>query len=485
MTILRRSRPQPQPPMRRVATAATVATAALATLTALAALGAAGTVRAQPPAPFGAARLGEPIVVPASAVARLIGTPAGQFYAYALREGAWQRIALQLDERDSDGAVLADDAGDGALSAGDELVLLADDAGERADTGLAPGAMAGATARAEIRVAAPDEPDANAFVYLFRHPAGPEDAPPRWLTWDPDERRIGSADYVLGLADPDADGFVGIEHLSLADGPDLLDRLKFRASLDLFGMPTDLNEESFANPLLAGAIGGADFAVDPTKVGPVRAVFGPGEGAFIYPRRGTFVTGLEGLGDLGGGSPLPITLSKLRVSLDFLPAVGGATYLDANIPDGVPVDGQPDEVPDAPLPAYRELRTAGGRIVLLPSAAADSPAPATARAFYADSAAGLQDDTGDGQSWAENGVTADTIEDALAAGFPGRFVILPADSPATGDELVAAALAPLAIEVTALDATDPPTPMPTPEPTAKPTVERMWIYLPDCRNAAP
>lgn len=459
----------------------------LAALAALAALGSpTGAAPAQPPAPLGDARLGEPIVVPASALDRLFGTPAWQLYAFALHDGAWQRIALQLDERGADGSVLADDAGDGALSAGDELVLLVDEAGEQAADGGAPGGMTGATARAEIRVAEPGATDAAAYVYLFRHPAGPEDAPPRRLAWDPDARALASEHVVLGLADPEDDGFVGIERLSLGDGPDLLDRLKFRARIDLLGTPTDLNEESFANPLLANLLGGADLAPEPVKVGPVRAVFGPGEGASVYPRRGALVTGLEGLGDLGGGTPLPIALTGLRISLDFLPSAAGGTYADANLPGGVLVDGQPDEVPASPLPAYRELRTPGGRIVLLSGAPDGSSADSgSATVFYADDLGGLPDDTGDGQSWGETGVAADALEDALAAGFPGRFVVLPPDSAATGDALVAAAADPLEVVVTALDATDPPTAAPSPTPTATAPPSGGTVHLPWCGNRTP
>jgi len=487
----------PVRPVRRTRIAATLAAPTVLAVTTAVVLAAAaatwvgGPVRAQPPAPFGAARLGEPIVVPASAIDRLIGTPAGHFYAYALHAGQWQRIALQLDERDADGAIVADGAGDGALSAGDELVLLLDEAGERAETGASPGGMTGATGRAEVRAAEPDDPEAAAYAYVFRHHAGPEDAPPRRIAWDPDELRITSAHYALGLADPDEDGFIGIEHLALADGPDLVDRLKFRGTLEFFGLPTVLTEESFADPLLAGLIGDVDFAVEPTKVGTVRAVFGTGEGASVYPRRGAMLTGLEGLEDVGGGSPLPIVLTDLRVSLDLLPAASGATYADANLTDGVPVDGQPDAVPGEPLPAYRELRTAAGRIVLLPGdAAAGAADPGSARAFYADNAAGLPDDTGDGQSWGESGVTADTIEDMLAAGFPGRFVILPAESTATGAELAAAAASPLEVVVTALDATDPPTAEPTPTsgataiPSATAAVASGRVFLPWCGQRA-
>ncbi len=417
--------------------------------------------------------------------AAFAGAAIADVYAYAYDGAAWTRIAMQVDERDATALFVAEE--DGLIDANDEIAWLYDDAGLAAEDGMTPAGMADAQAAAVIAVDDPlraDEPDATRWLYLFHAPGGSEDAAPAELVrYDAEAREVRTSDYVLGFASSavEDDGFFGIKRLSLSGDleTDLVDRTKFRANVDLFGQALALTEENLGT--IIAQFGGAElnFDVEPIKGGAVRAILSAAGGS-AWPRRAmlTVAPGVaEGLP--GGDGPIAIPITNLRLSLDLnLRAVeAGATYRDPNLSEPVAIDGVPDTVPDAPLPAWRELGLPTARALLLGGVdAADAP---TARAFYTDLEAGLDGDTGDGRSLGEHGVTADEIGDLFAAGFPGEMVVVPADEfeDLGAEALLAAQEDPLAIRVASVTG-GPPAATATPVPSPTPEVEGHTIHLP-------
>ncbi len=421
----------------------------LATLALLSAAGVAFAV-AGPPDPMAAQadaswRPSEAIVLSGADLPLFDGASELEIWAWSWDGSTWRLVAEQLDERN--GATYVETE-DGMLDADDELVLMLDDAGMPAPEGERPAAMPEDAPRAVLKISDPMDEDYAGEIHLFRSESGPEIAITPRLRWEAGEREIVGEHYRMGPADAGEDGFFGLRSFFLTGvEEDLVDRMKLRGNLTGAGA---VNEET-----LSAALGvlGIDLSGDPVKVGPLRGLLeGGGE---AYDRRFTIFAGTEDLAGLGGGI---IQLTNIRVSLDFTAAVSGATYHDANLPAGVTVDGSPDAVPDAPVPAWREIRLGAGRLSLL-SKAVD--ASAEARVYYRDDTDGGSDDTGDGMAYADTGVTAPDIDALLETGFPGDLLVLPAGAEPAPERLIEWRENPVTVEIESDDLPDTPTPEPT------------------------
>ena len=419
--------------------------------------------------------------------AAFLGASIDDLYAYAYDGSAWRRIALQVDEREGLTGFVAEE--DGQVDGDDELAWLYADAGPEAPMGDAPASMARAQAAAAIAVEDPlreGEAEAVRWIYLFHAPAGTDDPSPEALVrFDEQAREVTTADYVLGFASsaPEDDGFFGIKRISLSGDieTDLVDRTKFRADIDFAGTQLSLTEENLSNVL--GQFGGAaiDFDIKPIKGGPVRAILSAAGGS-AWPRRAalTAATGVaDGLPGGGGPIAIPITGLKLTLDLNRNAATAGATYSDSNLVEPVPIDGMPDAVPGSPPPAWRELRLPTASALLL---AGTVDVSSTVRAFYADDESGLEGDTGDGRSIGEHGVTAEEIGDLFGAGFPGEMVVVPTgEQGPTAEQLLDARAQPLTVRVDSVSG-GPPEPTATPTPTPTPEAQTFTVHLPWSRH---
>jgi len=144
-------------------------------------------------------------------------------------------IPWQLDERDSNGEYALPsgpepnpDVPPGVIDPNDELLWMASDAGRRIRLGEAP---PGAECAVEIELRSND---AVGWVYAFAVPA-PARSPLRYVDYDPASDRVSTARVAIGF------GAATPRYLALRDadgqlGPNLLDRLKVRASARFFGL---------------------------------------------------------------------------------------------------------------------------------------------------------------------------------------------------------------------------------------------------------
>jgi hypothetical protein len=264
----------------------------------------------------------------------------------------------------------------------------------------------------------------------------------------------------LGFADPAQDGFVGFERLSLFGGAeDLVDRLKLRLTVSLAGFgEQEVTEETLA---VFGFDVGA-LSPDPVILGPVRVVLDAAGTGMAYRDRVSFELSLfEGL-----TLPAGFTFQAGRVSLDLSEAALGAAYRDANMSAEVPVDGMQDGVPERPLPDWRDLQLADGRLVILRRKSSDA---VTASTYYKDDARVDGGDTGDGKSFGDQGVRADNLTDLVHAGFPGEMVVLRNDGAFSAATLAENLAHPMTFEITVGRLPHTPTPGPTGATTATPT----------------
>lgn len=435
----------------------------------------------------GSRRYGEAIVLSGMDMAPFFGAIAEELWVWVWDGTSWQLQVSQLDERSETGAYVA--AEDGALDENDEFVFDLPDHGAEAPEGSWPPGMDADAPWMRVKVVDPLQPGVDTYAYVLLSRGGPEIALPPRVTWDPDASEVRTHSYVLGFADPAQDGFVGFKRLSLfVSATDLLDRLKLRLTVSLagFGEQTVTEEELALLGVDVGAL-----SPDPVIAGPVRLVLDANGTAMAYGER--FVFRLAVFDDTA--LPPGLSLVSARASMDLSSEALPATYADANVPAGVGIDGEPDDVPQRPIPAWREVSLSDGRLAFLRPA---EELPATASLYYQDEQRPIAGDTGDGMSLGDQGVFADNLDDFAGAGFPGDIVALPVDASVTAAMLAENVAAPVELDLevgnlpptqtagptmtasstpTPSATTIPPTGTPTPVPTAPTGGPRLYLPL--------
>jgi hypothetical protein len=419
----------------------------------------------------GARRYADVLVLGGFELAPFAGATASELWAWSWDGTSWARLVLQVDEIDLSGSFVARE--DGALDNDDEVVLPLAPTGVRAPDGAWPPGIDRTHPPIEVHVTDPLDPALDAYSYVFRSSLGPRIAAPALVSFDASTHEVRTPAYTLGLADPASDAFVGIKRLSLFGGSaNLIDRLKLRFWVTVAGQGDWVTEDDLAYLAQLG-VDVAGLAPDPVIVGPVRIVFDATGSVVAYPC--SFDLAFAALEDMGSIVPGG-QIGAVRASLDFGPAAASAVYRDANVPGGVPVDGQPDTVPASPLPAWREVAFPTGRWAIV----SRPDAPSTATVYYEDDGSLDATDTGDRMAYADNGVAAPDVASFVGGAFPGTMVALPPGGGPSAAQLVDNLAAPLDIAVTVRSApptatpgqatatTTAPTP-PSPSPTIHPS----------------
>lgn len=411
-----------------------------------------------------APRVSEPIVLSGARLAVLPDRAVENLAMRAWRSAGWEAVPFQVDELSSEGIVSR--TGDGRLDDADMLVFMADALGEEAPVGAWPPGVPQTAAQLVVAVSDPLRQDWRGFAYLFAcaGAAPPIVAVPPLVSFDRGTGELASDRYTVGLARNATHGFVGLDRLSLFGGAtDILDRSKLRADLQVLEHPYTLTEESLEFHTAW------DIPEDLRRAGPVRVVLDDGARGVAYEGRIEMHIDLRGV-----EIPSEFGLSNVRASLDLSPEALPAWYSDANVPDGVPIDGQPDVVPTDPPSRWREIRVRDGRLVFLTA----DERPAGAHLYYRDDDRLEPDDTGDGRSYGDNGVVIPDPDAAFATGLHLTLLVLPVDDETSPQELLAHADHPLVVSVELRERA--PTPSPTvgdvtathtPRHTATSTVE--------------
>jgi hypothetical protein len=189
--------------------------------------------------------------------------------------------------------------------------------------------------------------------------------------------------YTLGYATP----FPWADYLTLgSSSTDILDRNKFRACNEAGTLCLVTEETAEGN-----------VQDDPIKDGPVRAIIRSGR-VLGYGSMLEWSTSIN----LTQIPDFPLFLGKnVRVSLDWSPAASGAQYYNANLANGVGVDGEPDAVSAAPVSTWSQLSTTDGSLVQVSDLANIN---GTKSNFYEDDSTNKPLDTGDKLRYGEAGV---------------------------------------------------------------------------------
>jgi hypothetical protein len=91
----------------------------------------------------------------------------------------------------------------------------------------------------------------------------------------------------------------------------------------------------------------------------------------------------------------------VQVSVDFSPAITGATYFNAAVPQGVTIDGLPDDIPPTPASNWWQVSTTEGTVVQVTDIASIGGTPTN---YYVDDDQIDKDDTGDQKHFGDTGL---------------------------------------------------------------------------------
>ncbi|MBC7185997.1 MAG: hypothetical protein H5U38_03080 [Calditrichaeota bacterium] len=292
----------------------------------------------------------EPIVVAGDSLLASAGLPVPdvRLWAYQAQEGRWQVIPFQIDEvnpqvRPWDRYFVVEDSLLGILDLDDELVLMARDLGERADSTQWP--ATGDSLRFELAFL--DSLDGTAgYAYLYWQEP-PQDVPnPYGLAYDSLQDRVTSANYQLGFNATGQLADVVISRDVGGSGVDLFDRFKVRAIGSFLIFPIYMDEELIRAERWYASVG-------PVRI--IRNLNGRFKGkiafldvdepftqtVFFYPYSGSFeLTALP----LDKAKDLGVTVSAVRASWDMNPNASGMRFYSAHNMAGVPVDGVKDQI---------------------------------------------------------------------------------------------------------------------------------------------
>ncbi len=440
-------------------------------------------------------------------LADYLDAPLDELRVYRWDDGAsgWEYAPYQIDERIEHGRRYVSRE-NWAIDEDDELVALARHLGGRASPYDWPEAADDTTVRYDLRVTDPLDEDAEGWLHVFHSTKAPQPVP-TMVSYDDAAGELKGTDYRLVQART----FPGLETLELFDSQvDILDRTKLRGHVYVeiapfigpIPLPTQIFEADYTEESDEVQEAAGDFNFYPVKEGPVRIVLEPDGSGFAYPGQ---VQLFEAFGrvDLPEIPPeIERFIKRLevefRVSVDFSAAALTGRYSDSNKPEGVPIDGVPESIPERPISNWRQIDTPYGGIVMV----VGRPAALRAlRTYYNDSGRDRPPGTGDNKAYGENGVFTEDI-DAVdrVTDFLGWLVVVPPGSPVAGPRIEQEVNNPVEVEAirverqflatpTATDTVTPvptvthtltPTAPPTPSPTSlpSPTPSGWWAYLP-------
>ncbi len=287
----------------------------------------------------------DPIVLIGEQTRQVNGHPVDAYGLFAYKQGKWNMIPFQIDEKTKEGEFAfevwlngKEKHDDQLLDANDEIIFMAADLGDRPEDRYWPDLAVGCV---EIVATDPDD-GGSAYAYLFAFDGEAPKSPVDYVDFHLDKGEIETVDYVVG-DDPKAPlsiGKVKIKPEFGGKGQDVADRLKIRvdatSALNLFELHR--TEEDFK----VEVVGYTD--------GPVRVIRHTRAWQVLFwniPSPSSYQTSVYYRNQM----QFPITVDvpfdvsmffrdvTLRVSVDTPPDVPGRRYYNNHNPKGVAIDG--------------------------------------------------------------------------------------------------------------------------------------------------
>ncbi|HMG44709.1 MAG TPA: hypothetical protein VK611_25470 [Acidimicrobiales bacterium] len=304
----------------------------------------------------------------------LVGTAPGRVVAFRVVSGQWQQVPVQVDERKdttmaavyglptsqtfysssinipvnvyADPNTFTGADADTNVDADDEIAFMVRDAGAQADaTMTAPAGTSGQ--RVEVKLAEPGTASDVGHVYLFASDGSLD--PGAGQHYVDYQFRLDSGDYKTTYKrtdgpNPENSTVTGTSYtahhsdrwtmdgVTLRQGnkpdADVIDRVKYDIQLFCARNENTFNDEEGA------------FVVN--RTGPVRAIrsyVGANSGPNTQNTQVFYDTSIATTVDLRVHA-----IPNVAAHLDFSREALGMTYRNAQVPDGVPIDGMPDTV---------------------------------------------------------------------------------------------------------------------------------------------
>jgi len=402
------------------------------------------------------ARSAEPVVLTGERLLPFSGVAPNELVAFSYRRNAgWTQVPVQVDERHvvdldaihndfrppaysilsleyADPGTLSGPDADPAMDSDDEVVFMARDLRGRAPAGVPDPAGVRAGSGQEVRISDPLDPEAAAWVYLFRHdgsldpaagrdyvdydfellPAGktypddylfgggpgdpvgnpPQDpAPPA----NPENSRVTTSFYSERFADRWITDELRIT-AGAASGVDILDRNRL-------GVPFVSDQTTVVCPRSENTFAAGHGAFVANIDGPVRAIrdyLGANSGLYTQ-RRQVFYERREDLTTFLRLHPVDNNLVDL---LDYDAAAIGMSYRNdlMGASPAVTIDGNPDSVPTGVL-SWELVEGPQGSLVSAHRVDTDIPGYAGTSIYLDDSAPDQLPCTGDSQALGTSG----------------------------------------------------------------------------------
>ncbi len=361
----------------------------------------------------------EPVIVSGASLSDFSGFSLAELFLYANREGVWQQISFQFDERgiaNGDTSFFIED--DGLLDDNDELVFMAKDAGNRVDSTnwVDPGNSS--QIRYEIEVADPLAADGKAWVYLYR--SNTLDLDPNLTnyveyfassTGNAGQDTVRSLFYNIGHSTNGFPKDLSITSEGGGNGQDLLDILKFRSSATLSPFPpTTITENNFS---VDAGQGDAVFHKDGLvrvirSVDATITVLSLLKFTFLTPPFFYYPYSVEINLDIPEVSGATINTGRMSFDLNAAAANPGMKFVSANNPEpGFTVDGvadTPEKEIDTVLPDNNWMYFNGSQGTIVHLFPLAKTVGNTRLLYYKDDSATDPTDTGeDKQSFGDTG----------------------------------------------------------------------------------
>jgi hypothetical protein len=337
------------------------------------------------------------------------GVAIEELFLFAYRNGSWEMIPSQIDERNSQGNYFLPDDIPG-LDDNDELSFLLADAGDLYPSG--PNAWIANPEsqlypRYQIAVSDSTSGMDMGYVYLYRSNTLTSQTAD-YIEYRAGPAQISAADTIQGITFTLAHHEKGfVDYLAIrpvvgGSGTDILDRQKFRIEIE-FIFPILVNEDNFDNAMVSpdSVVDGAIRVIKKLNLDVV--ILGSPLNLSLFMQYFPYSISISAALNLDS---IPLPLQLMRQSLDFNENAIGMTYYDMNVPGGVTIDGNPDAVPQTPVLFSPEVNwnhvsgNQGTAVTLFRFAPLGS---AQFGHYYKDDDVIDPDDTGDGKSFGDTG----------------------------------------------------------------------------------
>jgi hypothetical protein len=376
-------------------------------------------------------RPADAITLTGQQVPGLVGTAPGRVAAFRVASGAWQQIPVQVDERKNttmnavyglpatqtfygssinvpvnvytDPNTFTGADTDANVDADDEIAFMARDAGGARGSLGNPTGTTGQPI--EVKLAEPGDASSTGFVYLFASNGSLNPGAGRqYVNY---QFRLNSGDYRTTYRrtdgpNPENSVVTGgtytlhygdrwlMDSFAFRQGPragvDMIDRVKYDIQAFCVRNENTFNDEEGA------------FVVN--KVGPVRAIR-----SWVGSNSGPNTQNTQHFYDTSFTTTIDLrvhAIPNVGAHLDFSRDAIGMTYRNAQVPNGVPIDGQPDNVPATGPPRWWTYAGSQGGVAIGANYDVDATVPAQT-AFVDDETPSIAQCTGDAQAIGDSG----------------------------------------------------------------------------------